>query len=451
MFNKTYYLSIVSIFVLLVFGFIAGHTSLMETASAADDKNAAKEKTGSLPNLSGQQAKDYLEKQGLYKSLNEAIAASRYSIYPTGNAPLPDLKEAFEANNPRQGFSTYFARDGVHLVSTVKSNEWRLHMNLKGLGYGDELTGVVETKTEVEKKKSRIEITKSASGSRDSGFRMVEWYENRKDGLEQGWTIDKKLTDSNEELKLVLELGGDLQARLASDSQAIDFVKNGRYVLRYDKLKSWDADGKELASRMELKGRNLSIVVDDREAVYPITVDPFFVQTKKLTASDAALGDGFGWSVAISGDTAIVGAYANDDGGSDSGSAYIFERNQGGANNWGEVRKLTASDAAAGDNFGYSVAISVDTVIVGAFGNDDGGIDSGSAYIFEQNQGGANNWGEVRKLTASDGAAFDRFGWSVGISGDTAIVGAYGNDDGGNDSGSAYIFERNQGGANNWG
>jgi hypothetical protein len=174
-------------------------------------------------------------------------------------------------------------------------------------------------------------------------------------------------------------------------------------------------------------------------------------QVAKLTASDAAADDRFGVSVAISGDTVVVGAWGDADNGTQSGSAYVFERNQTGADNWGQVAKLTASDAAAGDWFGYSVAISGDTVVVGAPGDDDNGSQSGSAYVFGRNQTGADNWGQVAKLTASDGAAGDWFGYSVAISGDTVVVGAPYDDDNGAYSGSAYVFERNQTGADNWG
>jgi len=174
-------------------------------------------------------------------------------------------------------------------------------------------------------------------------------------------------------------------------------------------------------------------------------------QVKKLLASDGAAGDNFGHNVAISGDTVVVGALLDDDDGNDSGSVYIFERNQGGADNWSQVKKLLASDGAAGDNFGHGFAISGDTVVVGAHLDDDDGNDSGSVYIFERNQGGADNWGQVKKILASDGAAGDNFGIEAAISGDTVVVGAQHDDDDGNDSGSAYIFERNQGGADNWG
>jgi len=174
-------------------------------------------------------------------------------------------------------------------------------------------------------------------------------------------------------------------------------------------------------------------------------------QTKKLTASDGSSDDRFGNAVAISGDTIVVGAEWDDDNGTQSGSAYVFERNKDGADNWGQVQKLTASDGASTDLFGTSVAISGDTIVIGSFYDDDDGTDSGSAYIYSRNQSGADSWGQVKKLTASDGAGGDRFGNSVSISGDTVVVGAYWDDENGGNSGSAYVFERNHDGADNWG
>lgn len=171
----------------------------------------------------------------------------------------------------------------------------------------------------------------------------------------------------------------------------------------------------------------------------------------KLIAADSAAGDQFSSSVSVSGDIAVVGAFADDDDGSASGSAYVFGRDEGGPDNWGLVKKLTASDAAAADNFGTSVSISGDTIVVGALGDDDNGSASGSAYVFDRDEGGVSNWGEVKKLTAGDGAATDTFGRSVSVSGDTVVVGANQDDDAGADSGSAYVFGRDQGGVGNWG
>jgi hypothetical protein len=156
----------------------------------------------------------------------------------------------------------------------------------------------------------------------------------------------------------------------------------------------------------------------------------------KLLASERAAGDRFGWSVAIDGDYTIVGAPYNDDGGNDSGSAYIFRRT--GTSTWDAGTKIIASDDAQADLFGYGVGISGDYAIVGAFLNDDGGTNSGSAYIFRRT--GTNAWDAGTKIIASDDAQGDNFGWSVGISGDYAIVGAPLNDDGGDSSGSAYTF-----------
>ncbi len=122
-----------------------------------------------------------------------------------------------------------------------------------------------------------------------------------------------------------------------------------------------------------------------------------FDTEKKITASDAAAVDFFGTSVAISGDTVIVGARFEDVPGSSSGSAYVYRRDEGGVDNWGEVMKLTASDAADEDFFGQAVAISGDTAIVGAPLNEDDGDDSGSAYVYQRDLGGSDNWGEVTK------------------------------------------------------
>ena len=121
-----------------------------------------------------------------------------------------------------------------------------------------------------------------------------------------------------------------------------------------------------------------------------------------LLASGPDLYDQLGYSVGISGDTLVVGANRNN---SYTGAAYIFERNAGGDGNWGQVKKLTAGDAAAGDEFGISVAISGDMVVVGA---DQKNSFAGATYIFERNAGGDGNWGQVKKLTAGDAAAGDR-------------------------------------------
>ena len=157
-------------------------------------------------------------------------------------------------------------------------------------------------------------------------------------------------------------------------------------------------------------------------------------QETKLSASDAAARDRFGRSIAIAGATALVGAPRDDDAGFNSGSARVFTRS--GAT-WTQEAKLIASDAVAKERFGRRVAIAGDTAVVGASRDDDASARSGAAYVFTRS--GAT-WTQEAKLIASDGAAGDRFGRSVAIAGDTAMVGASRDDDAGRDSGSAYVF-----------
>lgn len=172
---------------------------------------------------------------------------------------------------------------------------------------------------------------------------------------------------------------------------------------------------------------------------------PSLQEQVKLTAEDGAevqlqgVGqnpDFFGTSVAADGDYVIVGAYRDDYGGvTDSGSAYIFMRD---GDVWTQVVKLTAEDRAEEDFFGHSVAMDGDYVVVGAFGDDDAGSSSGSAYVFIRDQ---DTWTQIAKLTAPDAAAGDRFGISVDLDDGYIVIGADSDDDDGEMSGSAYIFE----------
>jgi len=160
-------------------------------------------------------------------------------------------------------------------------------------------------------------------------------------------------------------------------------------------------------------------------------------QVRKLTADNAAgVLDAFGVSAAIDGNTVIVGAERTDELGTDSGSVYIFERNLGGMDAWGLSAFLTASDGSSGEHFGWAVDIHSDWVVVGATSRQRGG--PGAVYVFRRDGLGA--WAELDKLTASDGASFDNFGVSVSLSGDTLLVGAAHDDDHGISSGAAYLF-----------
>jgi hypothetical protein len=167
-----------------------------------------------------------------------------------------------------------------------------------------------------------------------------------------------------------------------------------------------------------------------------------WTQQVKIQASDKQASDNFGVSVAISddGNTAIVGAYTEDTGGTNAGAAYIFTRS---GTTWTQQAKIQASDKQASDFFGHSVAISSNgnTALVGAYNDHTGSDRTGSAYIFTRS---GTTWTQQARIQASDKQASDNFGWSVAISddGNTTIAGAYNEDTGGTDTGAAYIFEK---------
>jgi hypothetical protein len=182
--------------------------------------------------------------------------------------------------------------------------------------------------------------------------------------------------------------------------------------------------------------------VDDRDAVWPVTIDPSFTQQQKLEVSDVSPLADFGGAVAISGDTVVVGAVlASGAVSDDQGAAYVFVRSSGGA--WTQMQKVEASDADAvvASFFGNSVAISGDTVVIGAPNyHGAAGFGQGAAYVFVCSSG---IWSEQQKLLASDPGPFQLFGDSVAISGETVVVGAsFGTGAVDPKQGTAYVFVR---------
>ena len=174
---------------------------------------------------------------------------------------------------------------------------------------------------------------------------------------------------------------------------------------------------------------------------------------QKLAASDRAALNLFGASVSLSSDKSIltVGAYGVNDGGKNTGAVYIYKQDTGAdIYNPDHIQKLAASDRAALDLFGTSVAVSADKnmLVVGAYGVDASGTNTGAVYIYQQDVGADTyNPAHAQKLTASDRDTLDLFGASVAISADKSIliVGAYGVDDGGSATGAVYIYQQDTG------
>ncbi|MCH7814150.1 MAG: FG-GAP repeat protein, partial [Planctomycetes bacterium] len=224
------------------------------------------------------------------------------------------------------------------------------------------------------------------------------------------------------------------------------------YVYRYDGS-AWVEEAKLANPNVEPGNLGTSVSVNGDLALIGVYMSPgtppygppgaayvyryngsSWVEEAMLLASDPIYLDWFGFSVSMSNGVVAIGAYGDDDAGNDSGSVYLY-RNDG--TTWVEEAKLTASDAAADDYFGYSVAVNGDLAVIGAYGEEDAGALFGCAYVYRYDAG---IWVEQAKLTPSDAASGDAFGWSVAISGTLALIGAPNDDDGGHQSGSAYAF-----------
>jgi hypothetical protein len=271
---------------------------------------------------------------------------------------------------------------------------------------------------------------------------LTEWYANGPAGLQQGVTLDARPADAGHGN---LTLGLTTDAAPATDGKSATFTK-GAASLTYSGLSATDARGRALPARLHTAHGQLRISVDDRHAVYPITVDPFF-QSARLNKTGGQEGDAFGSSVAISGDTIVVGQPTwRDYGYTQPGAAYVFERPAGGWADATQTAKLTPSDGAASTGFGGAVALDDEAIVVGA---PRSGTYQGSVYVFSRPAGGWTDATETTRLTASDAGDYNYFGYAVALRDDTLVVaapfGLIGNIQG---AGKVYVYTR---GASGWG
>lgn len=244
----------------------------------------------------------------------------------------------------------------------------------------------------------------------------------------------------------------------APGHEYINRYTRSAYVFRFDG-ESWVQEAKLAASdgaeadlygvTVDLDGNTAVIgaphddVVDrDSGSAYVFHFDGTnWGEQQKIAPADGAKLDNFGWAVALSGSTLLVGAPKVGEAGynsGDYGAAYVFDFDGAG---WVQSAKLLAWDAAAYDVFGSAVALDGDTAIITVPGDDTGSLranNTGSAHVFRFN---GESWIDEQKIVASDQAAWDRFGCAVAISGNTAVVGALRDDDLDINSGSAYVFD----------
>ena len=338
------------------------------------------------------------------EGLRRAFAEAIYSIGNAGHG-------AWHGENRTQRLTLEFDSGGVHIIHP----EGQVGFGLAGYGYGERLD-----------KPAPARLRASANRLEYQRDDLTEWYVNGSQGLEQGFTFARRPGPGGSgPLEISLAITGDLELKPEKDG-GILLSSGAGVVLRYSGLATRDARGRALPSRMEVRGREIRLVVDDEAAQYPVVIDPTWTQQAELTSSDGFSYDQFGISVAISGNTAVIGAPQHGD-----GAAYVFVLSGG---TWSAQAELTATDAPGGF-FGSAVAVSGDTAVIGAY---EANGNQGSAFVFVRN---GTTWTQQAELTATDGSGGDQFGYSVSVSGATAVIGAYEHQVGGNSyQGAAYVF-----------
>ncbi len=405
-----------------------------------------------------------------WKSIRQVYEQNRHAVVAVSMA----VDGAFRARNPGQQWLTHF--DGRGFVVNPDGANWQWGLELQSYGFPGHQRSI------------NGQANMTADNNRvtyDWHEGLQEWFVNGRSGLEHGFTLtsrpagagDPQLGASNH-LEFRLAVRGGLLAKAYADGLGASFVNGqGSTVVNYVGLKVWDADKRLLSARLEADATGLRLTVDERNARYPLTIDPI-AQQAYLKASNTEAGDNFGLSVAVSGNTVVIGADGeasnaagvdgnqSDDSANYAGAAYVFVRDSGGV--WSQQAYLKASNTEAGDLFGQSVDVSGDTVVVGAYleasnatgvnGSqaDNSATESGSAYVFVRDSGGV--WSQQAYLKASNTDAGDRFGRTVAVSDDTVVVGAQGeasnavgvNGDQADNiairSGAAYVFVRDSGG-----
>lgn len=372
------------------------------------------------------------------------------------------------APNPGQAWRTIFDGRGFRTSpdGAFGGPDWSWGLELVSFGFDGE-ERAVSTPASVRATGQRVAYEWDTT--------LTEWFVNDSRGLEHGYTVLERPSGGGGPLRFKLAVRGGLRAVVQTDGRDIRFVNaDGTTILNYAGLTVFDADGAKLPARFEPASSGLLLTVDEVGARYPLTVDPV-AQQAYLKASNPAVSDSFGHATAVSGDTAVVTAIGEDSNAtgvngnqannfaSNSGAAYVFVR-KGGV--WTQQAYLKASNTGQGDSFGRSVAIDGDTIVVGAWNEDssatgvngdqasDAASNSGAAYVFVRN---GEVWTQQAYLKASNTGAADQFGRSVAIDSETIVVGAWNEDsnatgvngdqvsDGATDSGAAYVFVRESG------
>ena len=351
-----------------------------------------------------------------------------------------------QAPNRAQNLRTTFEPRGLSIVPRTKdspASAWRFEWHTVGFGREGSVRRVAPAEPVADG--ARVEYRRDE---------LVEWYENRTEGIEQGFTLPTRPAGEGK----VVVTGGipaELEAQLSADGQEINFLnRDGARVLRYGDLHVYDACGQELPSRLAIEKGKVAILIDDRRATYPITIDPLMTSPAWVAEGNQASAF-FGISVATAGDVngdgfsdVIIGAHSYDNGESDEGRAFVYHGTSSGiaiSPAWiaecnQEFAYFGESAATAGDvnGDGYS------DVIVGARFYTSGQANEGRAFVY---QGSAAGLMPTPAWIMESNQAFAWFGISVATAGDVnrdgysdVIIGAYEYDNGQSNEGRAWVY-----------
>ncbi len=395
--------------------------------------------------------KSHTQKRGLPEGMSANDWSSIRAAYEAGRHCALPAQAGFTAVNPGQGWQIEF--DGRGFLVRPELPDWSWGLELRSYGF-EGFESEFSESLAIDADANRIAV--------DWDGHLEEWYINDGRGLEHGFNLNQRPAAGQAagRLRLRLAVRGGLAPKVDPDRRGIAFLTQaGETALRYQGLVVFDADGKQLDAGFEIEDQGLLLSIDEAGARYPLTIDPV-AQQAYLKASNPSTHDDFGLAVAYSGNTVIVGARSEDTDAAESGAAYIFVRS---GSTWTQQAMLKASNPGGSDSFGFSVALSGNTAVIGAYveassasgvnGNqaDDSMFAAGAAYVFVRS---GTTWSQEAYLKASNTEAGDTFGWSVAVSGNTAIVGANGEDSdatgvNGNQmsnaafgSGAAYVFVR---------
>jgi hypothetical protein len=343
-----------------------------------------------------------------WQGIIAARERARHAVTVTG-------PHSWQAHNPGQQWRTAFDGRGFSVTPTGAGWTWGLELTTWGrTGKGTAVPAVATTRTHG----NRVSYLWNTA--------LEEWYVNDTRGLEHGYTLHTR-PDGLGPIMLDLRVRGGLRPHLGSDGRDVVFSDaSAAMVVRYAGLTVLDADHRELPARFAVEdGHLLRLTVDDAQARYPITIDPV-AQQAYLKAANAGADDSFGASVAVAGDTVVVGApYEDgssatryDDNAQNAGAAYVFARVNG---TWNQQAYLKAAPVATGAGFGLSVAISGETIVIGAPAEAYGSYSRvGAAYVFGISNGA---WTQQARL-ASPYLTFANFGQHVAVDGGTIVVGS---------------------------